>query len=168
MTNLKTCTLCGDTKQLSDFYFRTRGNTHYKHCKACHRNFNSRHEGKESKFSSLWWKERFSEEELKLFSKLKNLCTKARLRSKEFDPKVDWEYLYDLWVNQNGECAYSGMPLSIEANHPHSVSLDRVDSSKGYIVGNLQLLSWTVNKMKMDLDEEDFLLVCLMIAEKQK
>lgn len=121
-----------------------------------------------TKFNSKWWLDRFEDEELRLFSKLKNLCTKARLRQQEFDPKVDWKYLFDLWVNQNGECAYSGLPLSIEANHPHSVSLDRIDSSEGYVVGNLQLLSWTVNRMKMDLSEDEFLLICLMIAEKQK
>jgi hypothetical protein len=124
--------------------------------------------GRLTKFNSKWWLTRFEDEELKLFSKLKNLCTKARLRDQEFDPNVNWEYLFDLWVNQNGECAYSGMPLSIEVNHPHSVSLDRIDSNQGYVVGNLQLLSWTVNKMKMDFDEEEFLLICLMIAEKQK
>lgn len=165
MPDFRTCTLCNETKKISSFYFRIRDNNYYKHCKVCH---SAGKIGKESKFSSAWWKERFSEEDLKLFSKLKNLCTKARLRNQEFDPEVDWEYLYDLWVNQNGECAYSGMPLSLEANHPHGVSLDRIDSNQGYTVGNLQLLSCSVNRMKLDLKEDDFLLLCLMIADKQK
>lgn len=122
---------------------------------------------KNTKFNSRWWLERFSQEELNLFSKLKNLCTKARLRNQEYDPEVDWEYLFELWDQQNGLCAYSGLPLSIEANHPHVVSLDRVDSSKGYVKGNLQLVSWMVNKMKQDFGEDLFLEVCFKITENR-
>lgn len=120
--------------------------------------------GRNTKFNSKYWLERFSPEELALFSKLKNLCTKAKLRSKEFDPKVDWGYLFDLWDKQNGLCAYSGLPLSLEAHHPHTISLDRIDSNKGYVRGNLQLVSWSVNKMKQDLSEDLFLDLCVKIA----
>lgn len=120
-----------------------------------------------TKFSSNWWKERFSEEELFLFSKLKNLVTKARLRTKEFDPEVDWEYLFDLWSDQNGLCVYSGLPLSVEANHPHTISLDRIDSSKGYVRGNLQLVSATVNRMKQEFSEELFLFMCEQITNNK-
>jgi len=120
---------------------------------------------KDTKFNSKWWLSRFNQEELQLFSKLKNLCTKAKLRSnKEFDPKVDWEHLFELWDNQSGLCAYSGLPLSIETNHPHTVSLDRIDSNIGYLRGNLQLVSWSVNKMKQDLSEELFLDLCSKIT----
>lgn len=157
------CSKCGEDKNESCFFYRKRDDNLYKHCKACHNPT-----GKDSKFSSSWWIERFDEEELKLFSKLKNLCTKAKLRNQEFDPDIDWENLYDIWVEQNGRCAYSGMPLSIETNHPHTVSLDRTDSSKGYVRGNLKLLSWSVNKMKQDLKEDEFLELCFLITEKQK
>ena len=121
--------------------------------------------GKATKFNSNWWLSRFSQEELQLFSKLKNLCTKAKLRSnKEFDSEVNWEYLFDLWDQQSGLCAYSGLPLSTETNHPHTVSLDRIDSNIGYLRGNLQLVSWSVNKMKQDLNEELFLDLCYRIT----
>jgi len=119
------------------------------------------------RFSDPYYTERFSLEELELFSKLRNLCTKARLRKQEYDPTVDWEYLFDIWTDQNGRCALSGLPLSIEVNHPHGVSLDRIDSNKGYERGNLQLLSFTVNRMKMDLNEEDFLEICSHVAKHQ-
>lgn len=123
--------------------------------------------GKKTKFSSNWWRTRFSDEDLALFSKLKNLVTKARLRNREFDPKVDWEYLFDLWADQNGRCIYSGLPLSIEANHPHTISLDRIDSKQGYVVGNLQLVSATVNRMKQEFSEEFFLFMCEQITNNK-
>lgn len=124
-------------------------------------------EGKETKFSSAWWRDRFSEEELTLFSKLKNLATKARLRTKEFDPEVNWEYLFDLWSDQNGKCIYSGLPLSLEANHPHTISLDRINSNYGYTKGNLQFVSAAVNRMKQEFSEEFFLDLCVKITDNK-
>jgi hypothetical protein len=123
--------------------------------------------GRDTRFSSLWWKERFSDEDLALFSKLKNLVTKARLRTKEFDPDVDWEYLFDIWCNQNGKCIYSGLPLSTEINHPHTISLDRKDSKQGYVKGNLQLVSASVNRMKQEFSEEFFLSLCEKITNNK-
>lgn len=121
-----------------------------------------------TKFSSKWYLERFSQEELELFSTLKNLCTKAKLRNQEYDPEVNWKYLFDIWDSQNGLCAYSGVPLCTETNHPHKVSLDRIDSKIGYCVGNLQLVSSAVNRMKQEFDEELFLNTCRRIAAYSK
>lgn len=119
------------------------------------------------KFSSAWWTERFTTEELTLFSKLKNLVTKTKLRKPDTDPDLDWRDLFDLWDKQNGKCAYSGLPLSIETNHPEIVSLDRIDSGLGYTKDNLQLLAWSVNKMKQEFSEEYFLKMCSLIANNK-
>ena len=120
------------------------------------------------KFSSSWYLNNFEPEELALFSTLKNLCTKAKLRTKEFGSDVTWETLYNLWTDQNGQCIYSGVPLSNEANHPHKVSLDRICSAEGYVVENLQLVSASVNRMKQEFSEEFFLNMCNLIATKTK
>lgn len=157
---MKVCNKCGGEKE-EEFFYKTSKTKDglYSQCKVC-----MSYTNKPFSFSHTWYKERFTPEELELFSKLRNLCTKAKLRKQDFDPEVDWEYLFDLWSNQNGRCAYSGLPLSVEVNHPHTVSLDRIDSSKGYERGNLQLLSFTVNRMKMDLNEQDFLEICGHVA----
>ena len=99
-----------------------------------------------------------------LNSRLKNLVTKAKNRSKQVSPTLSWEYLLGLWLKQEGKCKYSGLPLSFEANHPDTVSLDRIDSSLGYTEGNLQLVSATVNKIKLNLDEVTFLRYSELIA----
>jgi hypothetical protein len=152
---MNTCSSCGQTKSV-EFFSKASPSK----CLVCYGGLD-----KSSKFSSAWWREKFSEEELQVFSKLKLLCTKAKLRQQDFDLDIDWEYLFDIWVEQDGKCAYSGVPLSIEANHPFTISLDRKDSSVGYQKGNLQLLAWSVNKMKQDLPEDLFLDLCFKITD---
>lgn len=39
--------------------------------------------------------------------------------------------------------------------NPDSYTLDRVDSSKGYIPGNVRVLSWLANNLKNNLSVED-------------
>lgn len=153
---MKTCTACNLEKPSSSFY------RHKVSCKVC------RSPDKPKNFTHAWYQENFDPEELKLFSTLKNLCTKAKLRTKEFSPGVKWEHLHDIWVEQNGECIYTGLPLSNETHHPHKVSLDRISSDIGYLKGNLQLVSASVNRMKQEFSEEFFLNMCNLIATKTK
>lgn len=43
--------------------------------------------------------------------------------------------------------------------------LDRIDSTKGYIVGNIQWIHKAVNKMKMEFSVADFMAVCKVVAD---
>jgi hypothetical protein len=45
-----------------------------------------------------------------------------------------------------------------------TASLDRIDSSKGYIEGNLQWVHKDVNIMKMDLSQVEFIDYCVKVA----
>lgn len=101
-----------------------------------------------------------------VISRLKNLCTKARGRSKEFS-LVDQDLL-DLWEKQQGLCAYTKLPLFAAANQLNTVSLDRIDSSIGYVVGNIQLVCAAINKMKQEYPEEVFLLFCHSVAQNNE
>ncbi len=50
-------------------------------------------------------------------------------------------------------CPVLDIKIKIQAGkgtHPNSPSLDRIDSSKGYIKGNVQVLSWRANNLKSD------------------
>jgi hypothetical protein len=59
-------------------------------------------------------------------------------------------------------CPMSGMKLDYGLfaggkKRPHSASLDRIDSSLGYIRGNVRVTSWIANYWKSDYKEEEFL-----------
>lgn len=62
-------------------------------------------------------------------------------------------------MKQNYTCAYSGRPLSFEINQPDRISIDRIDSNKGYTKDNIQFLTTQVNYNKRDSTEDEFMLM---------
>lgn len=103
----------------------------------------------------------------KYYSIIKN---KAKLRKIKFDVSI--EYLWELFQNQNGKCALSNIDITFatsEAERRENIfiktaSLDRIDSSKGYVEGNVQWVHKDVNFMKQAYDEEYFIEMCCKIA----
>ena len=55
-------------------------------------------------------------------------------------------------------CPYLGIPFIVQAcrGTPRNsiMSLDRIDSTKGYIKGNIEVISWLANTMKNSATEE--------------
>jgi hypothetical protein len=58
---------------------------------------------------------------------------------------------------QNNKCVYTGQELIWEYNHNYKASIDRIDSNRGYIPDNIQLVSQIANQAKSNMDEEEFL-----------
>lgn len=89
----------------------------------------------------------------------------VKRRFKEVD--IDLEYLKELWEKQEGICPYTGLRLILPHDNnvhdidlPHRASLDRIDSLKGYVKGNVQYISTPINYMKStmsDLETKRFL-----------
>jgi len=68
------------------------------------------------------------------------------------------EYLQDLWVKQEGRCAYTGVKFDMSRSTVRSMaapSLDRIDSSIGYIPGNVQFVCNAINRMKHTRSHEE-------------
>lgn len=81
----------------------------------------------------------------------------AKKRNLAFEISI--EYAWDLYISQNKLCALSGIPISFDGKWNSSettASLDRIDSSKGYVEGNIQWVHKRINLMKGDLSDEDF------------
>jgi hypothetical protein len=77
------------------------------------------------------------------------------------------EYAWDLFQQQNGICALTGRKIHLNRSYSKSIgknvqtaSLDRIDSDKGYISGNVQWVTLKVNRMKLNLPEDEFFALC--------
>jgi hypothetical protein len=92
---------------------------------------------------------------------------KASKRNKLFE--IDKEYVLNIYKKQNGKCALSGQILTFHKNNLSSnISIDRIDSSKGYVIGNIQLVCTHVNIMKWDKSTEELLSWCEKIILNTK
>ena len=87
---------------------------------------------------------------------------KSRAKKKGFDFTIDSEFLTELLISQSGKCVYSGLDICIEDG---TASLDRINNGLGYTPENCQFVHRTVNFMKNELDEADFLYFCHQIAK---
>ena len=80
--------------------------------------------------------------------------------------EIDKEYSYSLF---KGKCSISGLDITLNRDvSKQTASLDRIDSSKGYIPGNIQWIHKDVNLMKNKFSQEYFLKICNLITEKNK
>jgi len=76
------------------------------------------------------------------------------------------EYLQELY-EANPYCALSGLDLTIInslKNKEQYMSLDRIDSTKGYIIGNVQWVHKDINMMKGSLTDEYFIKMCELVS----
>lgn len=114
-------------------------------------------------------------EDLDRFRPLLNKIKASRGIVKGFN--LTLKYINELWNIQKGKCPYLGIDL-IPSNWDgisdpiHTASLDRIDSSKGYIEGNVMFVSMMINyaKNKYKIEELiDFLkLVAKMWMSEEK
>ncbi|MBV30860.1 MAG: hypothetical protein CL504_09515 [Actinobacteria bacterium] len=76
------------------------------------------------------------------------------------------EILNDIYEQQKGFCAVSGLPL-LHTNEEadFSISIDRLDNDKGYTDDNIRLVCRRVNLMRNNLTTEMFDWWCKQIAK---
>ena len=86
---------------------------------------------------------------------------RIRHRNK-YDFDIDEEYLQ---LFDTDTCPILGIPIQCnndkrrrQQSHD-SKSLDRIDSTKGYIKGNVQIISWRANRLKGDATLEEMVLI---------
>jgi len=102
----------------------------------------------------------------------KEFLRRARksVKSKGRELDITIEQLKELWTAQDGICPYTGwkmeLPKSTEKKKPNTASLDRIDSSKGYILGNIQIVCVMANFAKSDFSNEEMQEFCKAIASK--
>lgn len=92
----------------------------------------------------------------------------AKTRNLEFNITID--NIHKLFIKQGGKCKLSGIPLNFAVRHyknykDQDASVDRLDSSLGYSLGNIQIVHKTINIMKGEYLNKEFIEYCKMIDE---
>jgi hypothetical protein len=103
------------------------------------------------------------------WNKLKHNATKRKSRKLPF--KITIEYAWALFLEQDKCCALTGLPIDTSQSSKNkewssTASLDRIDSSQGYIPGNVQWVHKDVNQMKWTLSQDRFINVCKLVVNK--
>lgn len=96
----------------------------------------------------------------------------AKKRNLEFNLTI--KEAWNQFIIQNQKCALSGIKLILEADklsHTQrktiNASLDRIDSSKGYVKDNIQWVTKEIQIMKNRFYQEYFIEICKQIARYQ-
>ena len=171
--SLITCDGCGEKFEKEDRYIKAAQKNGRKNF--CSLNCHGKNQGYKNFPGDEWNKSEKNQNHLKKicnnrhdeYSPFRTLLKSCRNRTKEFD--LDLPYLKDLWQKQNGKCAVTGVDLHLKNsyNKNYQASIDRIDSSKGYIKGNIRFTSVSVNWLKSNLDDEhllEFFQICKMVV----
>jgi hypothetical protein len=79
------------------------------------------------------------------------------------------EDIWSMYEAQEGVCALSGLPIGwSDKGLTATASIDRIDSSEGYIKENVQLVHKDINFMKQQYEQEYFINLCKAVADKVK
>lgn len=79
---------------------------------------------------------------------------------------INIEDMYNQFRKQKGLCAITKIKLSFGTNRIRgTASLDRIDSSKGYSIDNIQWVHKTINLMKLDHPQKIFIKWCKLVSD---
>ena len=133
----KQCGKCGEEKPLSQFSPHSacrdgvRGT-----CKTC-----------ASTYAKDW--QRRKKTNLRGFIHVVMSAAKNRAKKAVMPFDLSIEYLLDLWAQQKGKCAVSGLPFSRTRSkwhrNPYAPSLDKITPHQGYVEGNVRFVLEAIN-----------------------
>lgn len=76
--------------------------------------------------------------------------------------------VWDVFIKQNKKCIFTGLDLNFVPNsdkcRQQNASIDRIDSNKGYLIDNIQIVHKHVNFMKYTLSSEELINYCNLIS----
>lgn len=89
-------------------------------------------------------------------------------KRRQFIFNISLKQAWNLFLKQNRKCALSGLEIKFGNKHTNqetTASLDRIDSSKGYIINNIQWVHKDINFMKQDFNQNVFIKYCKLIGK---
>ena len=82
--------------------------------------------------------------------------------------EINEDDILEIYKTQKGFCNVSGEHLKCVVGDENSLSIDRIDSSKGYTKDNVQLVTVIINRCKNDYSMKDFVDTCKLVVAHSK
>lgn len=93
----------------------------------------------------------------KMMSKIKASAAKRSQSKRDEHPiEITTDQLAQIWIMQNGRSYYTGNPLDIDGEGLNAVSVDRINSEIGYVLGNICFVTQFENLGKNRATIEEF------------
>lgn len=152
-TNEKICAKCSVKTSIENFFkHRQTQDGYHSWCKSCCKKGSEKSKAK--KYSTF---------EGRVTTFLRTCKNSAEKRQHSFE--LTKEMLLEMWELQHGICAYTGIQMTTQPSSAYSVSVERIDSSKGYTKDNTVLVCNAINKMKTNLDPVLFFEMCSAVTK---
>ncbi len=154
--NTKTCTKCGETKELSEFSKEKRNKDGINcQCKSCIHSYITSYRAL-NKTRIVKNKKNYSSSFVGRFNHWRGGAKKR---------EIPFELTIQDLKAMPLVCHYTGKVLTCENKKYTTISLDRLDSSKGYTKDNVVFCCGFINFMKSTLTYDQFIYACKLIAQ---
>lgn len=101
-------------------------------------------------------------------------------KSRNLEISIDAKDAWELYLAQDKKCKITGLLLEMpksknnkkmlkldDFSGPHLASIDRIDSSRGYVKGNIQWVLREINIMKQSMEDDLFINLCKIVVKGQ-
>ena len=153
MDKQKLCSVCGISKDISEYYKSQRGTK----CKECVLNITRNYKREKRKDIEFKKVEGVKQKERRVKLWLNYLVYDSK--RKNIEHTITKEEIEEIYNNQNGLCYWFGIPLipSLKHKYPLQPSLDRLDRNRGYTKDNVVICCYTANIGRNENDLETWL-----------
>lgn len=137
----KTCKICGEIKNINNFYESQRGSK----CKDCTLKVTREYKKQKRKILEFRKSEGIKQKERRVRLWQNTLIHDSKFRGLEHTLTID--DINEMYETQNGLCHWFKIPLipSNNLKHPQQPSIDRLDRDKGYTKDNVVLTCYSAN-----------------------
>lgn len=179
----KTCKQCGLSKKLSEFYLVKKDKPYFNSkCKTCvkwnnvqrykdcpsykQKRIERMNENRKNPEFIKKSKERSSSFYKSMKGRAMTLLKSAQRRKDKFqNSQFDLDLNFILSKLESGFCEVTGIKFDFEKHdtyvkNPFAPSIDRIDSSIGYIKSNVRIVIWQFNLMKGEISDNELRFIC--------
>ena len=101
-------------------------------------------------------------------------AAKNRAKKKNLPCNINTDYIIELWEEQGMQCPISGRMFDLDSYgnksqvNPDAPSIDRIVPEKGYVKGNVRLVTYLTNVCLNEYGHEFLIQLCQDILETDK